>query len=289
MDVIAEALAGPFQYSFMVRALIVASIVGIMCPVAGVYVVTRGLGFMSDGLAHSVLPGIVAAAILGTAAASVFAGGIPMAIVMALLSGYLIKRVGVGEDASVGILFAALFAMGVIMISLASQQGVSVQVRLEDMLLGNVLGVSRIEMYVTLGVAAAVMTTLYGLHKELVFSNFDPTGAAVVGLPTEKLEYLLLALLAMVVVVALQAVGIILVISMLITPAAAALQLTRSFSGAMAVAALIGVASGISGLYLSFHYNLPSGPVMALVAFSFFILSVSWKQGTAGILQRQRA
>ncbi|CAI8041830.1 Manganese transport system ATP-binding protein MntB [Geodia barretti] len=223
--------SGPFQYGFMVRALIVAIVVGVMCPVAGVYVVTRGLGFMSDGLAHSVLPGIVAASILGVAAASVFAGGIPMAIIMALLSGYLIKRAGVGEDASVGILFAALFAIGVIMISIASSQGVSVQVRLEDMLLGNVLGVPRVEMYVTLGVAGAVMLTLFGLHKELVFSNFDPTGASVVGLPTEKLEYILLALLAMVVVVALQAVGIILVISMLITPAAAALQLTRSFTG----------------------------------------------------------
>ena len=122
---------GPFQYGLHgAGALIVAVIVGVMCPVAGVYVVTRGLGFMSDGLAHSVLPGIVAAAIFGTASASVFAGGIPMAIVMALLSGYLIKRAGVGEDASVGILFAALFAIGVIMISIASAQGVSVQVRL---------------------------------------------------------------------------------------------------------------------------------------------------------------
>jgi ABC-type Mn2+/Zn2+ transport system permease subunit len=244
---------------------------------------------MSDGLAHSVLPGIVAAAILGTAATSVFAGGIPMAIIMALLSGYLIKRAGVSEDASVGILFAALFAIGVIMISIASSQGVSVQVRLEDMLLGNVLGVSRVEMFVTLGVAGAVMLTLFGLHKELVFSNFDPTGASVVGLPTEKLEYILLALLAMVVVVALQAVGIILVISMLITPAAAALQVTRSFTGAMVVAALIGVASGVAGLCLSYHFNLPSGPVMALVAFSFFTLTVAWKQTGAGILQRQRA
>ena len=289
MDIITEALVGPFQYAFMVRALIVAAVVGVMCPVAGVYVVTRGLGFMSDGLAHSVLPGIVAAAIFGTASASVFAGGIPMAILMALLSGYLIKRVGVGEDASVGILFAALFAIGVIMISIATSQGISVQVRLEDMLLGNVLGVSRIEMYVTLGVAAAVMITLYGLHKELVFSNFDPTGASVIGLPTERLEYILLALLALVVVVALQAVGIILVISMLITPAAAALQLTRSFTGAMLVAALIGVASGVAGLYLSYHFNLPSGPVMALVAFSFFVLSIGWKQMGAGILQRQRA
>ena len=289
MDAITEALAGPFQYGFMVRALIVAVIVGVMCPVAGAYVVTRNLGFMSDGLAHSVLPGVVAAAIFGTVAGSVLAGGIPMAIIMALLSGYLIKRVGVGEDATVGILFAALFAIGVIMISVAVSQGVSVLFKLEDLLLGNVLGVSQIEMYVTLGVAAAVMLVLYGLHKELVFSNFDPIGASVIGLPTEKLEYLLLSLLAMVVVIALQAVGIILVISMLITPAAAALQLTRSFSGAMAVAALIGVASGISGLYLSYHFNLPSGPVMALVAFSFFILSVSWKQKAAGILLRQRA
>ena len=289
MEVITEALAGPFQYSFMVRALIVAVIVGAMCPLAGVYVVTRGLGFMSDGLAHSVLPGVVVAAIFGTAAASVFTGGIPMAIVMALLSGYLIKRAGIGEDASVGILFAAMFAAGVILISVAVSQGVSLRVNLEDLLLGNVLGVSSLEMYITLGVAGAVLLTLYGLHKELVFSNFDPTGASVVGLPTEKLEYLLLILLSMVVVIALQAVGVILVISMLITPAAAALQITRSFSGAMLAAAIIGVASGISGLYLSYHFNLPSGPVMALVAFTFFILSVGWKQMAAGILLRQRA
>ncbi len=287
MDTITEALAGPFQYAFMVRAFIVAAIVGVMCPVAGVYVVTRGLGFMSDGLAHSVLPGIVIAGIFGAVSISVFVGGIPMAIVMALLSGYLIKRAGVGEDVSVGILFAPLFAAGVIMISVASSLGVLVPVSLDDLLLGNVLGVSWTEMYVTLGVAGAVLLILYGLHKELVFSNFDPTGASVVGLPTEKLEYVLLALLSMVVVVALQAVGIILVISLLITPAAAALQLTRSFTGAMAAAAFIGVASGISGLYLSYHFNLPSGPVMALVAFSLFVLSVVWKQKGAGILQRQ--
>ncbi len=286
MDIITEALIDPFQYSFMVRALIVSVIVGVMCPVAGIYVVTRGLGFMSDGLAHSVLPGIVVASIAGTV---FFAGAGPMAVVMALLIGYLIKRAGVGEDASVGILFAALFAIGVIMISVATAQGIPVNVRLDDLLLGNVLGVSATEMYVTLGVAGVVLFLIYGMHKELVFSNFDPTGASVIGLPTEKLEYLLLALLALVVVVALQAVGIILVISMLITPAAAALLLVRSFTAAMVVAALIGVASGVAGLYLSYHFNLPSGPVMALVAFSFFILSIGWKRKGAGILQRQRA
>ena len=286
MDIITEALVGPFQYGFMVRALVVAVVVGVMCPVAGVYVVTRGLGFMSDGLAHSVLPGVVAAALFG---AVFFAGAIPMAVGMALLSGYLIKKVGVGEDASVGILFAGLFAIGVIMISLALDQGVTVNVNLEGILLGNVLGVSTNETYVTLGVAGVVLVLLYGLHKELYFSNFDPTGASVIGLPTEKLEYLLLTILALVVVVALQAVGVILVISMLITPAAAALQLTRRFTSAMLMAAVIGVASGVAGLYLSFHFDLPSGPVMALVASSFFVLSVIWKQKAAAVLQRQRA
>lgn len=286
MDIIIDALTGPFQYAFMVRALILSVIVGVMCPVAGVYVVTRGLGFMSDGLAHSVLPGIVAASLIGVV---FFAGAVPMAVLMALLSGWLIKRAGIGEDTSVGILFAALFALGVVMVSVAVAQGVSVQVNLEDILLGNVLGVSRGEMYVTLAAAGAVLLLLTALHKELVFANFDPAGASVVGLPTEKLEYLLLALLAIVVVVALQAVGVILVISMLITPAAAALQLMRSFPGAMVAAALTGVASAVAGLYLSYYFNLPSGPVMALMAFAFFLLSVAWKQGAAGIINRQKA
>ena len=274
----------------MVRALIVAVIVGAMCPLAGVYVVTRGLGFMSDGLAHSVLPGVVVAAIFGTAAASVFTGGIPMAIVMALLSGYLIKRAGIGEDASVGILFAAMFAAGVILISVAVSQGVSLRVNLEDLLLGNVLGVSSLEMYITLGVAGAVLLTLYGLHKELVFSNFDPTGASVVGLPTEKLEYLLLILLSMVVVIALcRPWG-----SSWLFPCSSPRlrqpsRLPAALAGQCWPRRFIGVASGISGLYLSFHFNLPSGPVMALVAFSFFVLSVGWRQKAAGILLRQRA
>ena len=286
METIIEALTGPFQYTFMLRALILSVIIGVMCPIAGVYVVTRGLGFMSDGLAHSVLPGIVAASLIG---AVYFAGAVPMALLMALLSGWLIKRAGIGEDTSVGILFAALFALGIVMVSVAVAQGVSVQVNIEDILLGNVLGVSQNEMYVTLAVAAAVLLLIAALHKELVFANFDPAGAAVVGLPTDKLEYLLLALLALVVVIALQAVGVILVISMLITPAAAALQLMRSFPAAMAAAALTGVASAVAGLYLSYYFNLPSGPVMALFAFTLFILAVAWKQGAAGLIHRRRA
>jgi manganese/iron transport system permease protein len=290
MNIITEALIGPFQYAFMLRALVVAVLVGVMCPILGAYVVVRGLGFMGDGLAHGVLPGMAAAVLIGAAvgvAANTggiyFLGALPAALAMALLSGYLIRRVGVSEDTSVGILFAGMFALGLVMLTAAK----GVPVDLEGILLGNVLGVSRAEVLVTLGLAAAVLALMFLLHKELVFANFDPTGAAVIGLPTEKLEYLLLALLAVVVVLALPAVGIVLVISMLITPAAAASLLMRSFPAAMVAGALFGAASAIAGMYISFYFNLPSGPVMALVAAGFFILAVAWKQRPARLIPQR--
>ncbi len=282
MDIIIEALVDPFQYSFMVRALVVSMLVGVMCPLLGVYVVTRGLGFMGDALAHSVLPGMVAAFILGI---SPFFGAIPMAIAVALISGYLIRRAGVGEDTSVGIIFAGLFALGLAM--LTAFEGITVN--LEDILLGQVLAVSQTDVYVTLGLSVFVLVVTYALHKEMLFASFDQTGASVVGLPTEKLEYALLALLAIVIVLALQAVGIVLVISMLITPAATALLLIRNFQYAMALAVALGVAAAIAGMYISYYYNLPSGPVMALVVAAFFIVTVAWVQRPGRVLRRQRA
>ena len=282
MDIITDALIGPFQYGFMVRAMIVSILVGIMCPVLGTYVVIRGLGFMGDALAHSVLPGMVGAALLGI---NFFFGAIPMALAAALLIGYLIKRTGVMEDTSVGIVFVGLFALGLVMATAAG----GVSVNLEDILLGNVLAVSSGDLFITVALAVVVLGLTLGLHKELVFSSFDPSGAAVIGLPTEKLEYLLLALLSVVVVLALKAVGVILVISMLITPAATALLLVQNFGRAMAVAVLIGVSSAVSGLYLSWHFNLPSGPLMALAATGFFVLAVLYKKQATGLLRRRSA
>ncbi len=280
MDILTEALIDPFQYSFMVRALVVSVLVGIMCPVLGVYVVVRGLGFMGDALAHSVLPGMVAALLGGV---SIFFGAIPAALAAALLIGYLIRRTGVREDTSVGIVFVGLFALGLVM---ATASG-GVSVNLEDILLGQVLGVSTSDMYITLALAVVVLTLVIGLHKELVFASFDPSGAAVIGLPTGRLEYLLLGMLSVVIVLALTAVGVILVISMLITPAATALLLVRNFQRAMAVAALFGVASAVAGLYLSWHFNLPSGPLMALTAIGFFAMAIVYQGQAARILRRR--
>ena len=263
MEAALDALIQPFTYGFMVRALAVSVLVGITCPILGSYVVTRGLAFMGDALAHAVLPGLVAAFLLGV---SPFLAAVPAGVAVALLIGYLSRRTGISQDTSIGILFAGLFALGLVMLTVARR----IPVDLEDLLLGQVLGVSVTDVYVSAGLAVLVVIVLYAFHKEMVFSSFDPLGAQVIGLPTVWLDYLLLALLAVVIIIALQAVGIVLVMAMLVTPAATAYLLVRSFVSIMVVGASVGVASAVAGLYLSFHFNLPSGPAMTLVATGVF-------------------
>lgn len=266
-----DHIVGPFEYSFMVRALIVSVLVGVMCPVLGAYVITRGRAFMGDALAHSVLPGMVVAFLLGI---SPFIAAVPAGIVIALLMGGIARRTGVSEDTSIGIIFAGMFALGLVMLSRAS----NVTVNIEDLLLGQVLGVSQNDVYTSLGLAALVLAGLFTFHRQLVYTTFDPVGAKVVGIRTGLVEYVLLALLALVIVIGIQAAGIVLVMAMLITPAATAYLIARRFVGVMVLGAVLGAVSAVTGLYLSFHVDLPSGPAMALVATGMFAVAALAKQ-----------
>ena len=267
MDYIFE----PFQYSFMVRALIVSVLVGVMCPILGAYVITRGRSFMGDALAHSVLPAMVVAFMLGI---SPFFAAVPAGILIAVLMGGVSRRTGISEDTSIGIIFAGMFALGLVMLS----TGTNINVDIEDLLLGQVLGVSRTDVYVSLGLTALVLTGLYAFHRQLVYTTFDVVGAAVVGIKTRFIEYVLLALLALVIVIGIQAAGIVLVMAMLITPAAAAYLLAKRFVGVMGLGAVIGAASAVTGLYLSYYVDLPSGPAMALVATGVFAVAAVGKR-----------
>ena len=261
-----DLIFGPFQYGFMVRALIVSVLVGVMCPILGAYVVTRGRAFMGDALAHSVLPGMVVAFLLGV---SPFFAAVPAGIVIALLMGTVSRRTGISEDTSIGIVFAGMFALGLVMLSRAS----NVNVNIEDLLLGQVLGVTQTDVYVSLALTALVLAGLYAFHRQLVYTTFDQVGASVVGIKTNLVEYVLLGLLALVIVIGIQAAGIVLVMAMLITPAATAYLLARRFVGMMIVGALVGAASAVVGLYLSFYADLPSGPAMALLATLIFAIA----------------
>ena len=267
-----DFIVGPFQYGFMVRALIVSVLVGVMCPVLGAYVITRGRAFMGDALAHSVLPAMVVAFLLGI---SPFFAAVPAGIVIALLMGSVARRTGISEDTSIGIIFAGMFALGLIMLSTSN----NITVNIEDLLLGQVLGVSQMDVFVSLGLTALVIAGLYAFHRQLVYTTFDPVGATVVGIRTGLIEYVLLGLLALVIVIGIQAAGIVLVMAMLITPAAAAYLLAKRFTGVMITGALIGAISAVAGLYLSFYADLPSGPSMALVATGIFAVAAAVKRG----------
>lgn len=226
---------------------------------------------MGDALAHAVLPGIVIGLLLGI---SPLMAGIPMAILIAFLIGYLSRRTGVSEDTAIGILFAALFALGLVMLKLSDGLGVN----LEDILLGQVLAVSLQDVIITLTLAMGVLFVLYLFHKELVFTSFDPQGATVIGLPTSLFNYLLLILLALVIITALKAVGIVLVMAMLVTPAAAAYLLVRSFRAMLITGSLMGVSAAIAGIYLSYYLNIPSGPAMTLAAVAIFAVVAGFKR-----------
>lgn len=275
MERAASLLLEPLQYGFMQRALIVSLLAGLACPMLGVIVVTREMGFLGDALAHSVLPGMVGAFLLGV---SPLWGALPAAVAMALLVGFLMRRAGVSADTAIGILFVAMFALGLTM--LTASRGLPVN--LEDVLLGQVLGASWTDVALTATLALAVLAILAAAHKELAFASFDPAGAAVLGLPTTRLDYALLALLAVGTVMALQSVGIVLVVALLITPAATALLWARTYVRAMAIGAALGAAAVVIGLYASYYFNLTPGPLIALVATGFF------GAGTAARARRAR-
>ena len=260
-----EYLYEPFSYGFMVRSLIVAVSVGVMLPLLGSYVINRNLGFMGDAIAHASLPALVFGLLIGV---SIFVAAIPAAIVIALMIGYLINRSKIGEDTAIGIIFSTLFALGFILLSIFKQISLSV----EDLLLGQILGVSDVDVLTTLVLSVIVLVTSLTLYKQFLFISFDPIGAKVAGLSVKLFDNIFLVVLSLAIIGSLQAVGIILVLSMLITPAAAAKLIMKGFPSSMTVGSVFGVLASVSGLYLSYYLDFPSGPSMALAATSIFII-----------------
>jgi len=245
--------------------------IGVLCPVVGSYVVTRKLAFMGEALSHTVLPGLVLGYILGLNPLLVAA---PTCVLTAILVGYLSRRTGLSEDTSIGILLAGLFSLGLIMISLYGGTNVD----LEGILLGEILGVSGEDVVIIFIICLITLTVLFCFHKELVFNSFDPEGAAVIGLPSRLLDYLLLVLIALVVVASIKTVGVVLMLAMLVIPSATSYLLAKSFVGMMFLGAIIGVSVSVSGIYMSYLFNLPSGPGMTLVAVGLFTVVASIKR-----------
>ncbi|MFM7173266.1 MAG: metal ABC transporter permease [Caldilinea sp.] len=253
----------PLHYPFMVRALLASILVGVLCPVVGSYMVLKGLSFFGDALAHAILPGVVLAFLLGWPMA---AGALVAALVAAFLIGFISQRSSLQEDTAIGVVFAGAFALGVALLSTLNNYTVD----LAHILFGDVLGVSARDLWVICGLGVVVLGVIVALYKELLVLTFDPMLALVLRLPATALRYLLLGMVALTVVMSLQTVGIALVLAMLVTPAAAARMVTRRLPAMMALAAGIGVFANVTGLYLSYYWNIASGPTMVLVATALF-------------------
>ena len=260
-----ENLLEPFKYDFMIRSLITAVLSGIMLPALGSFTINRNMGFMADAMAHATLPIIAIGVFFGL---SISVLGVPAAILIALLLGFIIKNTEVGEDTAIGIIFSSFFALGFILISVFN-----VSINLEDLLFGQILAVSTFDVFVVLGLFIIVMSIFLIFFKQLLFYSFDPIGAKVRGLNVSFLNYLFLIILSLAIIGSLQTVGIILVLSMLIIPSAAAKLITKTFVNSIIFSVAFGVVASISGLYLSYFFNLPSGPSMSIVATLIFIIT----------------
>ena len=265
-----DFIIGPLEYSFMQRALIGSILVGVMCPLIGAYVVTRNLAFIGDALAHAVLPGMILGFIVGINPAI---AAVPTGVTFAVLVRVVSRRAGLSADTAIGILFATMFALGLVLLARAT----TIRVNIEDLLLGQVLAITPTGIYISLAITVVVILGLFAFHHWLMFASFDPVGSQVVGIRPSLADYVLLVLLALVIVIGIQAAGIILVMAMLVIPAATAFLLVRRFVPMMLTAAVIGTAASVTGLYLSFHFNLPAGPGMTLVSSGIFALVAAFK------------
>ena len=259
-------LTAPFHYDFMQRALIVAVVVGGLCSTLGTFVILRKLSFIGDGVAHASFAGIVIAYLRGI---NFEVGAAAVAVLTALGIGYINRRGGISLDTAIGVLFTGVFALGVFLIS----QAHSSTVDLQDFLFGNILGVSPTDLAIDLGVALLVLLAVAIVFRPLLYASFDPTVARAAGLPVVVLDYVLLVLLALTIVVSLESIGIVLVAALLVTPAAAAAQVTRRFVPMLVTAVAIGVGSCVAGLLLSYYAAAASGATIVLVAtIAFFVL-----------------
>ncbi|MGD1805143.1 metal ABC transporter permease [Dapis sp. BLCC M126] len=272
-----ETLLEPLQYSFMQRSLLVAIIVGIICAVVGSYLMVQRLALLGDAISHSVLPGLAIAFWVG---ANIFIGAFIAGVISTILINLIRTRSPIKEDAAMGIVFSAFFALGITLITIIQKDN---KIDLNHFLFGNILGVTVGDVRDTLISAVVVLLVVFLLYKELLFYTFDPLGAQAVGLPVNLLNLGLMMLIGLTIVASLKAVGVVLVLSLLITPASTAYLLVKRLHEVMILGVGIGILSSISGMYISYFYNLPSGPAIVLVSFGLFILAFLFSP-TQGIL-----
>ena len=254
----------PFQYEYMVKAILVSGFIGGVCALLSCFVVLKGWSLLGDAFSHAVVPGVALAYIIGIPfSVGAFISGMLAAGAM----GFIKKRTRIREDAVIGIVYTTFFALGVLLISLFPSN-----ITLSTIVMGNILGIADRDIVQTLIIAGSSLAIILLKWKDLRLFSFDPVQARAIGLNTNVLYLLLLTLLAVTAIAALQTVGSILVVAMLVTPGAAAYLLTDKFSSMMRLASIIGVLTSSAGAYISYFLNGSAGGCIVTLQFLFFLV-----------------
>jgi manganese/iron transport system permease protein len=261
-----NAFFEPLQYGFMRDALLVGAVVAAMCAVLSCFLILKGWSLMGDAISHAVLPGIVIAYIVGI---PLVIGAFAAGLLCATGTGYIKQNSRIKEDTVMGVVFTGLFAFGLVLFSRTSSD-----MHLDHILVGNILGITPPQVVQTLLMGGIVLIVTLALRRDLLLICFDPGQARVMALPERFLNYLLLSLLSLAIVVSLQAVGIILVVAMLVTPGSIAHLWTDRFDRMLAIAVISAVCSTLVGIFISYHIDGSTGGCIVLVQALVFLASL---------------
>ena len=279
MNELMEFFIEPFQYPFMQRAIIAAVIIGIACAILSCYMVLKGWSLMGDAISHAVLPGVVLAYVT---AIPLTIGAFLSGLFCSFATGYLKEHSRIKEDTVMGIVFSGMFAVGLVIFA-----SVDTDQHLMHILFGNILGITPDVLIQISAICLITITIMLVKQKDFMLYCFDPNQARIVGLPVALLHYGLLSILALTIVASMQAVGIILVVAMLISPGITAYLLTRSFSRMITLAILFSVISSVIGTFISFHIDGATGPSIVLTQAVFFNIALLCNQIKLAKIKRQ--
>lgn len=280
IEAILDFFIDPWRFNFILRGLQASILVSLACATLGTFVVLRGMAFLGDALAHTVLPGIVVAFLLGI---NLFIGALIAGFLTAIGIGWISRTGDLSEDTTIGIMFSGFFALGIALLSRVNSYR-----DLTHILFGNILGISQVDIYIMIGVVLIVLIGIVAFYRELVLFTFDTTHSVSVGVSVAWMRYILLALLVLAIVSAIQAVGVVLVISLLVTPAATAYLITNRLPTMMVASVIISLISAVVGLYTSFYLDISSGPVIVLVLTMMFLLVFLFAPARGVIWQRSK-
>ncbi len=259
-----EWLIEPLTYGFFLRGLAGGALAALACGILSGFIVWRGMAFIGDALSHSILPGIVLAYALG---ANLLVGALLSSMVAVAGIGLITRRNGLKEDSAIGVIFTGFFALGIMLLS-----KISTSQDLSHILFGNILGISNTDLIIISGIVLLVMAGVFFFYKELLVTSFDPVHAVTIGLSPLLIHYGLLVVVALTTVVSIQSVGVVLILALLVTPAASASMLVKQLPRVIGLGSLFAVFASVSGFYASYYLDVASGPSIVIILSLIFLV-----------------